>query len=143
MLRLIEADVKAKGWDYAWLTGETKDRETAVARFQAGETPLFLISLKAGGVGLTLTAAETVILYDPWWNPAVERQAMDRAHRIGQDRAVFVYRLVAEGSVEEAIIALQAKKQAMADALFEGEATGPLGLDEADLASLFRPMEAG
>jgi superfamily II DNA or RNA helicase len=143
MLRLIEADVKAKGWDYAWLTGETQDREAVVARFQAGRTPIFLISLKAGGVGLTLTAAETVILYDPWWNPAVERQAMDRAHRIGQDRAVFVYRLVAEGSVEEAIMALQAKKQAMADALFEGEASGPLGLEEADLASLFRPMAAG
>ncbi len=143
MLRLIEADVKARGWDYAWLTGETKDRETVVARFQTGETPLFLISLKAGGVGLTLTAAETVILYDPWWNPAVERQAMDRAHRIGQDRAVFVYRLVAEGSVEEAIITMQARKQAMADALFEGEASGPLGLDEDDLASLFRPLAAG
>ena len=142
MLRLIEADIEARGWDYAWLTGETTDREAVVARFQAGAAPIFLISLKAGGVGLTLTAAETVILYDPWWNPAVERQAMDRAHRIGQDRAVFVYRLVAEGSVEEAIITLQAKKQAMADALFAGEASGPLGLDEGDLAALFRPIEA-
>jgi len=143
MLRLIETDIKARGWGYAWLTGETRDRETVVADFQAGGAPIFLISLKAGGVGLTLTAAETVILYDPWWNPAVERQAMDRAHRIGQDRAVFVYRLVAEGSVEEAIVTLQAKKQAMADALFEGEARGPLGLDEDDLAALFRPIEAG
>ncbi len=143
MLRLIETDIRAKGWGYAWLTGETKDRETVVADFQAGGAPIFLISLKAGGVGLTLTAAETVILYDPWWNPAVERQAMDRAHRIGQDRAVFVYRLVAEGSVEEAIVTLQAKKQAMADALFEGEASGPLGMDEDDLAQLFRPIEAG
>ena len=143
MLRLIETDVQARGWDYAWLTGETKDREAVVTRFQAGQTPIFLISLKAGGVGLTLTAAETVILYDPWWNPAVERQAMDRAHRIGQDRAVFVYRLVAEGSVEEAIVTLQAKKQGLADALFDGEASGPLGLDEADLVALFQPMGVG
>lgn len=143
MLRLIEKDIAARGWRYAWLTGETRNRETVVADFQVGAAPIFLISLKAGGVGLTLTAAETVILYDPWWNPAVERQAMDRAHRIGQDRAVFVYRLVAEGSVEEAIVTLQAKKQAMADALFEGEASGPLGLNEDDLAALFRPIGAG
>ncbi len=143
MLRLIEEDVRARGWDYAWLTGETTDRDSVVTRFQAGGAPIFLISLKAGGVGLTLTAAETVILYDPWWNPAVERQAMDRAHRIGQDRAVFVYRLVAEGSVEEAIITLQAKKQGLADALFAGEASGPLGMEEADLAELFRPIGAG
>jgi SNF2 family DNA or RNA helicase len=75
MLRLIEADVKARGWDYAWLTGETRNREEVVAKFQEGNAPLFLISLKAGGVGLTLTAADKVILYDPWWNPAAERQA--------------------------------------------------------------------
>jgi SNF2 family DNA or RNA helicase len=142
MLRLIEADVKARGWDYAWLTGETKDREEVVAGFQAGRTPLFLISLKAGGVGLTLTAADTVILYDPWWNPAVERQAMDRAHRIGQDRSVFVFRLVAEGAVEQAIATLQAKKQALADALFEGPAQGPLDLTPEDLSALFAPAGA-
>ncbi|TVQ30185.1 MAG: hypothetical protein EA356_15355 [Geminicoccaceae bacterium] len=143
MLRLIEQDVKARGWDYAWLTGDTKDREAAVRTFQEGNAPLFLISLKAGGVGLTLTAADTVILYDPWWNPAVERQAMDRAHRIGQDQPVFVYRLVAEGAVEEAISALQTKKQALADALFEGPAEGPLALTEDDLANLFKPLAAG
>ncbi|WP_333834906.1 DEAD/DEAH box helicase [Rubrimonas sp.] len=137
MLRLIEADVTARGWRHAWLSGETKDRDGAVAAFQQGDAPLFLISLKAGGVGLTLTAADTVILYDPWWNPAVERQAMDRAHRIGQRRAVFVHRLVAEGTVEQAIVTLQARKQAMADALFEGKASGPLALDEDDLALLF------
>ena len=142
MMRLIETDVKARGWDYAWLTGETRNREEAISGFQAGQAPLFLISLKAGGVGLTLTAADTVILYDPWWNPAVERQAMDRVHRIGQDRAVFVYRLVAEGSVEQAIAALQARKQALADALFEGSSEGPLALTEADLASLFQPIGA-
>lgn len=142
MLRLIETDVKARGWDYAWLTGETREREEVISGFQAGRAPLFLISLKAGGVGLTLTVADTVILYDPWWNPAIERQAMDRVHRIGQDRAVFVYRLVAEGSVEQAIAALQARKQALADALFEGPGDGPLALTEADLVSLFQPIGA-
>jgi SNF2 family DNA or RNA helicase len=140
MLRLIEADVKARGWDYAWLTGETKDRAQVVEQFQSGDAPVFLISLKAGGVGLNLTAADTVILYDPWWNPAVERQAMDRAHRIGQRRAVFVYRLVAEGSVEQAIATLQAKKQAMADALLDDGATGPLDLGAEDLAALLGPL---
>ena len=142
MLRLIESDVTARGWDYAWLTGDTRNREEVVAGFQAGQAPLFLISLKAGGVGLTLTAADTVILYDPWWNPAVERQAMDRAHRIGQERSVFVFRLVAEGAVEQAIATLQAKKQALADALFEGPAQGPLNLTQEDLAALFAPAEA-
>ena len=142
MLELIERDVAARGWAYAKLTGKTRDREDLVARFQAGAAPLFLISLKAGGTGLTLTAADTVILYDPWWNPAVERQAMDRVHRIGQDRAVFVHRLVAEGSVEEAITALQARKQALADALLEG-GEGPLALTQADIAALFRPLGAG
>lgn len=143
MLELIEREVRARGWTYAKLTGKTRNREDLVAGFQTGTAPLFLISLKAGGVGLTLTAADTVILYDPWWNPAVERQAMDRVHRIGQDRAVFVYRLVAEGSVEEAITALQARKQALADALFEGGGEGPLALTEADIATLFRPLSLG
>ena len=140
MLDLIKADVEQRGWDYVWLTGDTKDRDGVVSRFQKGKTPLFLISLKAGGVGLTLTAADTVILFDPWWNPAVERQAMDRVHRIGQSRAVFVYRLVAEGAVEESILALQDKKQALADALFEGPGGSPLGLQEDDIARLFKPL---
>ena len=140
MLRLIEADILARGWGHEWLTGETVDRDGAVARFQDGKAPIFLISLKAGGVGLTLTAADTVILYDPWWNPAVERQAMDRTHRIGQTKAVFVYRLVAEGTVEEAILALQARKQALADALFEGRTSEGFDLDHDSLAELFRPI---
>ncbi|NBB71865.1 MAG: helicase, partial [Alphaproteobacteria bacterium] len=142
MLDLIEAEIRARGWDFARLTGETTDREGVVAAFQAGEVPIFLISLKAGGVGLTLTAADTVILYDPWWNPAVERQAMDRAHRIGQTKPVFVHKLVVEGAVEAAIAELQAKKQALADALFDGPGDGPLGLTEDDLAALFRPLGA-
>src|SRR4029450_6604084 len=82
-------------------------------RFQAGEVPLFLISLKAGGFGLNLTAADTVILYDPWWNPAAEAQAADRAHRIGQEKPVFVYKLIAEGTIEERMLELQEKKRAL------------------------------
>jgi len=101
MLKLIEAEVSRKNIAYVKLTGQTKDRETPIESFQDKEVPLFLISLRAGGVGLNLTAADTVIHYDPWWNPAVEAQATDRAHRIGQDKAVFVYKLMTEGSVEE------------------------------------------
>lgn len=143
MLRLIEADVVSRGWSYEWLTGETVDRDGAVTRFQEGKAPIFLISLKAGGVGLTLTAADTVILYDPWWNPAVERQAMDRVHRIGQNKAVFVYRLVAEGTVEEAILALQSRKQALADALFEGRTSEAFEFDQEAIAELFQPVGKG
>jgi superfamily II DNA or RNA helicase len=141
MLRLIEKDVTARNWSYEWLTGDTVDRDGAVTRFQKGSAQIFLISLKAGGVGLTLTAADTVILYDPWWNPAVERQAMDRAHRIGQTKAVFVYRLVAEGTVEEAILGLQARKQALADALFEGRTSEGFAFDQDAIAELFRPLK--
>ena len=111
MLKLIEADIARNGWDYTMLTGRTRKRAEAIERFQEGSAQIFLISLKAGGTGLTLTAADTVILYDPWWNPATERQAMDRAHRIGQTKPVFVYRLIAEGTVEAAIQELQHQKQ--------------------------------
>ncbi|MCY4326990.1 MAG: DEAD/DEAH box helicase, partial [Rhodobacteraceae bacterium] len=134
MLRLIERDVQDRGWTYAMLHGSTRNREAEIDKFQSGDSQLFLISLKAGGVGLNLTAADTVILYDPWWNPAVERQAMDRTHRIGQDKAVFVYRLFCKDTVETAIQAMQEKKQALADALFEGGASSTLSLTEEDLA---------
>ncbi len=133
MLKLIEADIAARGWDYAMLHGSTKDRDAHVARFQSGDVPLFLVSLKAGGTGLNFTAADTVIVYDPWWNPATERQAMDRAHRIGQDKPVFVHRLIAENTVEAAI----QRMQALADALFEGAGRGPLGLTDEDIDALF------
>ncbi|HEY7803150.1 MAG TPA: C-terminal helicase domain-containing protein, partial [Orrella sp.] len=99
----------------------------------------FLISLKAGGVGLNLTAADTVILYDPWWNPAIERQAMDRAHRIGQDKPVFVHRLIAEGTVETRIAEMQARKQALMDSVFDPEATGTMDMSEEEILSLFAP----
>ncbi|MGB6061380.1 MAG: C-terminal helicase domain-containing protein, partial [Candidatus Aquilonibacter sp.] len=119
------------------LRGDTRDRVTPVARFQNRQVPIFLISLKAGGTGLNLTAADTVIHYDPWWNPAVERQATDRAHRIGQDQHVFVYKLIAEDTVEERILELQDRKAALAATLFD-EAAGPtVDLDLADIDRLF------
>ncbi|VAW19893.1 COG0553: Superfamily II DNA/RNA helicases, SNF2 family [hydrothermal vent metagenome] len=140
MLRLIEKDIKSRGYDYAWLSGETKNRGQLVERFQGGDVPIFLISLKAGGLGLTLTAADTVILYDPWWNPAVERQAMDRTHRIGQDRPVFVHRLITRGTVETRIEAIQKRKQQLADALFDPAKSGPAVLSEDEILSLFQPI---
>ncbi len=133
ILRLIERDVAARGWGYAILHGSTKDRDAQVEAFQSGGLPLFLASLKAGGTGLNLTAADTVIVYDPWWNPAAEHQAMDRTHRIGQDKPVFVHRLIAENTVEAAI----QRKQAQADALFEGTGRRPLGLTDEDIDALF------
>ena len=103
--------------------------------------PLFLISLKAGGIGLNLTAADTVIHYDPWWNPAVEAQASDRAHRIGQDKPVFVYKLIAEGTVEERMLELQERKRALAAGVL-GQAGGKLAaFAEADLQALFQPLQ--
>ena len=137
MLRLIEHDVQSRGWSYAMLHGQTKDRPAEMQKFQEGDASLFLISLKAGGTGLNLTVADTVILYDPWWNPAVERQAMDRAHRIGQDKPVFVYRLCTSGTVESAIQDMQSRKQALSDGLFEGTNGGPMGLTEDDLMLFF------
>ena len=106
-------------------------------RFQAGEVPLFLISLKAGGVGLNLTAADTVIHYDPWWNPAVEDQATDRAHRIGQDKKVFVHRLVTLGTIEEKMEVLKEKKRAIVASVLEAEHGGALRLTEGDVEELF------
>ena len=142
MLGLIEDEVKKAGIDFVKLTGQTRDRQTPVQRFQTGKVPLFLISLKAGGVGLNLTAADTVIHYDPWWNPAVERQATDRAHRIGQQRAVFVYKLICEGTLEEKIHAMQQRKQALADGLYQSGASNEPQWNEQDLDMLFGPLEA-
>ncbi len=137
MLALIQAELDARKMPYVLLTGETRDRESVVTRFQNREVPLFLISLKAGGVGLTLTAADTVIHYDPWWNPAVEDQATDRAHRIGQDKPVFVHRLITVGTIEEKMETLKARKQALVAGILEAEAGGPLKLTEADVEALF------
>ncbi|MDQ2866138.1 MAG: DEAD/DEAH box helicase, partial [Candidatus Eremiobacteraeota bacterium] len=137
MLDLIKPALTKRSMPFVELRGDTRDRETPVQRFQSGEVPLFLISLKAGGTGLNLTAADTVIHYDPWWNPAVERQATDRAHRIGQEQHVFVYKLIAQGTVEEKIVELQTRKGALAADLFEETATTPLALTTTELDQLF------
>jgi len=141
MLDLIEKMLTEIDIDFVKLTGRTKDRETPVKRFQAGEVPIFLISLKAGGTGLTLTRADTVIHYDPWWNPAVEAQATDRAHRIGQDKTVFVYKLISSGTVEEKMIELQQKKKQLVDGILTGTA-GSMSFSEQDIDQLFAPLEA-
>ena len=140
MLSLIEAELKRAGLDYVILTGDTMDRETPVRRFQAGEVPIFLISLKAGGVGLNLTAADTVIHYDPWWNPAVENQATDRAHRLGQDKPVFVYKLIIAGSIEEKILALQERKAELAAGILSEDRNINLKFGEDDISALFAPL---
>lgn len=138
MLGLIAAELDKRKIRYTTLTGETRDRAAPVKEFQEGETPLFLLSLRAGGVGLNLTAADTVIHYDPWWNPAAEAQASDRAHRIGQDKPVFVYRLICANTVEQRIEALKARKAELADAILSGGGTRDrLSFSEEDLESLF------
>ena len=142
MLSLIETELKFAGLDYVILKGDTSDRELPVRRFQAGEVPIFLISLKAGGVGLNLTAADTVIHYDPWWNPAVENQATDRAHRLGQDKPVFVYKLIIAGSIEEKILALQERKADLAAGILSEDRTIDLKFGEEDIAALFAPLPA-
>jgi SNF2 family DNA or RNA helicase len=140
MLALIEDELRARAIAYALLTGATRDRAAQVAAFQGGEVPLFLISLKAGGVGLNLTAADTVIHYDPWWNPAAENQATDRAWRIGQDKPVFVYKLIARGTLEQKIQDLQRKKAELADAVLDGGAAQNLALTQADLQAILAPL---
>jgi SNF2 family DNA or RNA helicase len=114
----VRQHLDREGVIYEYLDGKTRDRAACVERFQsAADCKLFLISLKAGGVGLNLTAAQYVFLLDPWWNPAVEAQAIDRAHRIGQTRQVFAYRLLARDTVEEKIVELQNNKRDLADAI--------------------------
>jgi SNF2 family DNA or RNA helicase len=136
MLALIEQACAQAGLPTLTLTGETRDRDQVVRRFQAGEAPIFLISLKAGGTGLNLTRADTVIHYDPWWNPAAEAQATDRAHRIGQDKSVLVYKLVARGTLEEAICQLQEEKQQLSRAALHAGGVTHLGAE--DLQALYR-----
>jgi superfamily II DNA or RNA helicase len=137
LLGHIEEELRGRQIAYTKLTGQTRKREDAIERFRSGKVNLFLISLKAGGVGLNLTEADTVIHYDPWWNPAVEHQATDRAHRIGQDKPVFVYKLVAEGTVEEKILALQASKHALAQQVYgKGRAASDPPITEDTIAHL-------
>ncbi|HTV00002.1 MAG TPA: helicase-related protein, partial [Luteitalea sp.] len=122
MLGLLRTRLDSSGLAYEYLDGRTRDRQARVDRFQSAEgPPIFLISLKAGGVGLNLTAADHVFLLDPWWNPAVESQAIDRAHRIGQTRHVFAMRLIARNTVEEKVLELQASKRSLADAIVRAD----------------------
>ncbi|RMG96181.1 MAG: DEAD/DEAH box helicase [Deltaproteobacteria bacterium] len=138
MLALVSEAFEARGIEHLVLTGSSRDRQGLVDRFERGEGDVFLISLKAGGAGLNLTSADTVIHYDPWWNPAAQRQATDRVYRIGQTRPVHVYELIVSGSVEARMVALKRRKQALADALF-GEGNGG-GFSEEDVEHLLAPL---
>ena len=139
MLALLEHRVEKMGLPYLKLTGATTNREKPVRQFQDGEAPLFLISLKAGGVGLNLTAADTVIHYDPWWNPAAESQATDRAHRLGQTKPVFVHKLICKGTIEERIVEMQRRKSALVTSLLTGT-TDALKLTQEDVKELLSPV---
>jgi len=141
MLALIEDELVAENIDFVKLTGATTKRQEVVDKFQEGEVPVFLISLRAGGVGLNLTAADTVIHFDPWWNPAVENQATDRAYRIGQDKPVFVYKYIIENSIEEKIQKIQQNKAELAKALLSEEVSdNKLSLTDDILDSLLSPL---
>ena len=140
MLKLIEAELINRQYHYLKLTGQTKNRQTVVRDFQAGKAPIFLISLKAGGTGLNLTRADTVIHYDPWWNPAVEDQATDRSHRIGQEQPVFVYKLISTGTVEEAILGMQGKKRQLFEGILSSHITKTMALTDEDIAKFFVPL---
>jgi SNF2 family DNA or RNA helicase len=140
MLDLIQIDLDNARLPYLRLTGETRDRETPIQAFQAKAAPIFLISLKAGGVGLNLTAADTIIHYDPWWNPAVENQATDRAYRLGQDKPVFVYKLIIAGSIEEKILALQEKKASLAASILSKGQANTQKFNPEDLAALLASL---
>jgi superfamily II DNA or RNA helicase len=143
MLALVQIELAAVPLPYLVLTGDTPPaaRGAVVRRFQAGEVPLLLLSLKAGGVGLNLTAADTVIHLDPWWNPAVEEQANARAHRIGQHRPVFIYKLLVQGSIEERMLALQARKAALAEGVLGQDAAAAPKFSAEDLQGLLAPLD--
>jgi SNF2 family DNA or RNA helicase len=140
MLDRIEKKLADTGIRYYELTGATSKEKRAqlVDAFQHDDVPVFCISLKAGGTGLNLTAADIVIHYDPWWNVAAQNQATDRAHRIGQDNPVTVYRLIAKGTIEENIMKLQEKKQELADQVISGDAVGSATFDKDELLELLR-----
>ena len=133
----IRDRLTAEGIDWVYLDGRTRDRDARIEEFRTGSAPVFLISLKAGGFGLTLTEADYVFVLDPWWNPASEAQAVDRAHRIGQDKTVMVYRLVAVGTIEEKVMELKARKQALFSRVVDdgGALSGALTAD--DVRGLF------
>jgi SNF2 family DNA or RNA helicase len=137
LLKLVETRLVARGIGHEYLDGATRDRQGGVQRFQTDESKkVFLISLKAGGAGLNLTASDYVFILDPWWNPAVEAQAIDRAHRMGQKRPVFAYRLIAKDTVEEKIMQLKDEKKRLADAIISGDRSLMKSLTEADILDL-------
>ncbi len=140
MLSILEDALAKEGIKYLTLTGQSKDRGQLCDDFQSGKAPVFLISLRAGGTGLNLTAADTVIHFDPWWNPALEAQATDRAYRIGQKNPVFVYKLITEGTIEEKILMLQQKKRALFEGILEGTPQ-KLSFSEEELDDLLAPMK--
>ncbi len=137
-LKLVKRELDERKIKYLYLDGKTSNRQSRVDLFQNDPSiPFFLISLKAGGVGLNLTAADYVIHLDPWWNPAVEMQASDRAHRIGQDKPVFIYKIITRGTVEEKILQLQEKKRALVKSLISSEASFFKSLTKDDVKMLF------
>jgi len=136
-LSLVRARLDAEGIGHCYLDGRTRNRPKRIAEFTGGEAPVFLISLKAGGVGLTLTEADYVCVLDPWWNPATEAQAVDRAHRIGQDKTVMVYRLVASGTIEEKVVALQQRKRDLFARVVDDDAMTGGALTAEDIRGLF------
>jgi len=137
VLQLLKAELEAAGLNFCYLDGSSKDRMAQVDRFQEDDTvSVFLISLKAGGTGLNLTAADVVVHFDPWWNPAAEAQASDRAHRIGQDKQVTVYKLITSGTVEENVLQLQKGKRKLLEQVFEESEAANLSLGVNDLRDL-------
>src|SRR6202022_2140627 len=137
LLAILRKQLDAANMRYEYLDGQTQNRQAHVERFQGDpDYKLFLISLKAGGLGLNLTAAEYVFLLDPWWNPAVEAQAIDRSHRIGQSRRVFAYRLIARDTVEEKVLQLQKTKRELTDAIIRADNSFIAGLSRENLELL-------
>ena len=138
ILQIIKQDLDASGLNYCYLDGSSKDRMAQVDRFQENDSiPVFLISLKAGGTGLNLTAADIVVHFDPWWNPAVEAQASDRAHRIGQDKQVTIYKLITSGTVEENVLQMQKGKRKLLEQVFEEAEVANSSLSVNELKELF------
>lgn len=135
-LTILREFLESKDIDYAYLDGRTKDRQVQVNKFQEGDLKVFLISLKAGGVGLNLTKADYVFILDPWWNPAIEAQAIDRAHRIGQENKVFTYKFITKNTVEEKILQLQLRKKKLANELITTEESFVKTLSQEDIASI-------
>ncbi len=141
MLALMAQELSERELGFQLLTGSTRNRQAEIDAFEGGASDIFLLSLKAAGTGLNLTSADTVIHYDPWWNPAAQAQATDRAYRIGQKKPVFVYNLIVAGSVEEQMLALQRRKQFLADSILESGGGGGLHLSTDDLDGLFAPLD--